>query len=323
MDSAHFSSQLSHLSDSLNEIIRIDPFSLLPREVNLRILGYLDAISLGRAAQVSKSWKALADDDLLWRRMCGQHIDRKCEKCGWGLPLLERKRLKVELKDRSPAVMLGVGEHLHGHGHSHMHLGGVTREETLEGLAKASELVDPVEAGSVLGKRGGGVESSDTEESEVGLGVKRTRRRRGSGGVEGKLLTREVRLTRPWKTVYCERLKVERNWRKGRCTTKLLKVRSAAHLYSKLIVAGSHRWSHVLAVSHRSYFPVIPRSHHWLVRPDCPNLESAHWRPHPSSPRTRPRSTVPPIRSTSPFYRRNGRDRAAVELASRRVPSSP
>jgi hypothetical protein len=103
------SSQLSHLSDSLNTIIRIDPFSLLPREVNLRILGYLDAISLGRAAQVSKSWKALADDDLLWRRMCGQHIERKCEKCGWGLPLLERRRLKVELNEGSPAAAISTG----------------------------------------------------------------------------------------------------------------------------------------------------------------------------------------------------------------------
>jgi F-box/WD-40 domain protein MET30 len=37
-------------------------------------------------------------------------------------------------------------------------------------------------------------------------------------------LTREVRLTRPWKTVYCERLLVERNWRKGRFTSKTLKV---------------------------------------------------------------------------------------------------
>lgn len=34
----------------------------------------------------------------------------------------------------------------------------------------------------------------------------------------------DVRFTRPWKDVYCERLVVERNWRKGRCRTKTLKV---------------------------------------------------------------------------------------------------
>jgi F-box/WD-40 domain protein MET30 len=44
---------------------------------------------------------------------------------------------------------------------------------------------------------------------------------KGASGTGG--LTREVRLTRPWKTVYCERLVVERNWRKGRCKTTTLK----------------------------------------------------------------------------------------------------
>ena len=68
--------------------IRIDPFTLFPADVSLRVLGYLDAISLGRAAQVSKLWRSLADNDLLWRNMCEQHIERKCEKCGWGLPRL-------------------------------------------------------------------------------------------------------------------------------------------------------------------------------------------------------------------------------------------
>lgn len=37
-------------------------------------------------------------------------------------------------------------------------------------------------------------------------------------------LSREVRMTRPWKSVYCERLVVERNWRKGRCKMTTLKV---------------------------------------------------------------------------------------------------
>jgi hypothetical protein len=33
-----------------------------------------------------------------------------------------------------------------------------------------------------------------------------------------------ARMTKPWKSVYCERLVVERNWRKGRCKTTTLKV---------------------------------------------------------------------------------------------------
>ncbi len=197
----------------------------------MRILGYLDAISLGRAAQVSKSWKALADDDLLWRRMCGQHIDRKCEKCGWGLPLLERKRLKVELKDRSPAAAVGVGGHEHGHGTSRV----ITRVEALGGkvpdlgLAKSGYLMGvaplscdptfPVATGSKRSAPSSSVVSSTT--------VKKAKMDGSDSESEGSStgsLTREVRLTRPWKTVYCERLVVERNWRKGRCSTKILRV---------------------------------------------------------------------------------------------------
>lgn len=229
-----FSSQLSHLSDSLNQIIRIDPFSLLPRETSLRILGYLDAFSLGRAAQVSRSWKALADDDLLWRRMCGQHIDRKCDKCGWGLPLLERKRLRVELKDRSPA---GLVEHDHKHENENGQSRLVTRDQVLSsntntvssivGLKScdtpAMYLFPPnVSAGTSKGIKRAGPESSTSAAKKVKVN--------GSDS-EAEIikpsnasLTREVRLTRPWKTVYCERLMVERNWRKGRCSTKVLKV---------------------------------------------------------------------------------------------------
>ncbi|BEJ18157.1 hypothetical protein CspHIS471_0704340 [Cutaneotrichosporon sp. HIS471] len=221
-------SQLSHLSDSLNKIIRIDPFSLVPREVSLRILGYLDAISLGRAAQVSRSWKALADDDLLWRRMCGQHIDRKCDKCGWGLPLLERKRLKVELKDRSPAAAMGIAGHgSHGHdgiqqlmtrsealGVAHSHAHADTRSVVCESaIPSTSSLKRPAESSSAEAPRrekrartdGNGSDS----ENEIALPAGH--------------LSREVRLTRPWKSVYCERLVVERNWRKGRCQLKTLK----------------------------------------------------------------------------------------------------
>lgn len=238
-EEADDSSQLSHLSDSLNQIIRIDPFSLLPREVNLRILGYLDAISLGRAAQVNKSWKALADDDLLWRRMCGQHIDRKCEKCGWGLPLLERRRLKVELKDRSPSAAVGIGHHDHSHDdhshHGHEPIKLVTRVEALGGKApsqiqeifNARKLCDS--ASSLSWNVGAKRSAPSSPTVATGSVVKKIKTESGSDSETEASAVKvenagEARLTRPWKTVYCERLVVERNWRKGRCQTKTLKV---------------------------------------------------------------------------------------------------
>ncbi|KIJ29891.1 hypothetical protein M422DRAFT_268674, partial [Sphaerobolus stellatus SS14] len=88
-------SQLSLLTDQLQHLIRLDPFLVLPREVSLQILKNLDAISLGRAAQVSRHWRSLADDDVLWRNICEQHIDKKCTKCGWGLPLLGKRRQRT------------------------------------------------------------------------------------------------------------------------------------------------------------------------------------------------------------------------------------
>ncbi|CAJ0907106.1 12057_t:CDS:2 [Entrophospora sp. SA101] len=83
--------QLSILSDKIKKLNRIDFFKDLPQEVSLQILSYLDAISLCKAAQVSKKWQELADDNAVWKRICMQHIDKKCNKCGWGLPLLENQ----------------------------------------------------------------------------------------------------------------------------------------------------------------------------------------------------------------------------------------
>ncbi|KAG0170640.1 hypothetical protein DFQ30_002211 [Apophysomyces sp. BC1015] len=86
------SSQLSFLSDALPPLLRIDFTVIFPPELCIQIFTYLDAQSLCAAAQVSHRWQRFADDDILWHRMCEQHIDRKCTKCGWGLPLLSRKR---------------------------------------------------------------------------------------------------------------------------------------------------------------------------------------------------------------------------------------
>nr|CAG8600230.1 264_t:CDS:2 [Entrophospora candida] len=86
------STQLSFLSNRLEDLNRIDFIAHLPEELSLHILSYLDATSLCHAAQVSKPWKLLADDDQVWHKLCEQHIDKKCYKCGWGLPLLEKRK---------------------------------------------------------------------------------------------------------------------------------------------------------------------------------------------------------------------------------------
>ncbi|CDO55499.1 hypothetical protein DV495_000722 [Geotrichum candidum] len=86
--------QLSQVAAMLDNALRLDFITALPVEIAFKILTYLDSSSLCRAAMVSRAWKRMADDDIVWHRLCEQHIDKKCTKCGWGLPLLEKKRLR-------------------------------------------------------------------------------------------------------------------------------------------------------------------------------------------------------------------------------------
>lgn len=77
----------------LDEAIRIDFLVALPPELGVKVLTYLDSRALCRAAQVSRAWRRMADDDMVWHRLCEQHIEKRCATCGWGLPLLEKRRL--------------------------------------------------------------------------------------------------------------------------------------------------------------------------------------------------------------------------------------
>jgi F-box/WD-40 domain protein MET30 len=95
--------QLSLVSREVNEALKIDFITALPVEIAQKILCYLDTVSLTKAAQVSQRWRMLADSDAVWVRMCEQHVNRKCTKCGWGLPLLERKRLRHYTRARQLA----------------------------------------------------------------------------------------------------------------------------------------------------------------------------------------------------------------------------
>ncbi|KAJ2773910.1 ubiquitin-binding SDF ubiquitin ligase complex subunit met30 [Coemansia nantahalensis] len=87
--------QLSYLNRVVPQQLRVDFLAAAPADISLKILSYLDATSLCQAAQVSRIWAALANADILWHRMCAQHIDKICRKCGWGLPLLGRTSRRV------------------------------------------------------------------------------------------------------------------------------------------------------------------------------------------------------------------------------------
>ncbi|KAI9178904.1 hypothetical protein H9P43_005566 [Blastocladiella emersonii ATCC 22665] len=95
--------QLTTVHRAIAPNMRMDIVGMLPVELSLRVLQYLDARSLCRAAQVSHAWARLANADEVWHRMCLQHIDKKCSKCGWGLPLLTRKRKRRCVSDPAGA----------------------------------------------------------------------------------------------------------------------------------------------------------------------------------------------------------------------------
>ncbi|AJP39422.1 AVB_G0027240.mRNA.1.CDS.1 [Saccharomyces cerevisiae] len=88
--------QLSYISSHVTHMIKIDFISILPQELSMKILSYLDCQSLCNATRVCRKWQKLADDDRVWYHMCEQHIDRKCPNCGWGLPLLHMKRARIQ-----------------------------------------------------------------------------------------------------------------------------------------------------------------------------------------------------------------------------------
>ncbi|BGP16768.1 hypothetical protein JCM10213_002161 [Rhodosporidiobolus nylandii] len=244
-------SQLSFLQEALNLEMRLDPVELLPREVTLKIFGYLDAISLGRAAQVSRAWKGMADDDLLWRTMCEQHIERKCEKCGWGLPLLgERRRkarlamdalptskagesiqgrdseLKKMLQETATSAAQAQAVHQHEHHHDEFEQHHAEPDETRmvvdPSSASTSSAPIPIAAAAAA--------QSDFHRSKRAKTNSPSPSRPGSPRLTADHpasacpaeLPPALPLTRPWKHVYCERLAIERNWRRGTCAATVL-----------------------------------------------------------------------------------------------------
>ncbi|XP_070689118.1 F-box/WD repeat-containing protein 8 [Pempheris klunzingeri] len=70
---------LDQLIEDLNEVNDIPFFDVeLPYELASKIFQYLNCTELGRCAQVSRAWRVLAEDGVLWFRMCtseGYHRD--------------------------------------------------------------------------------------------------------------------------------------------------------------------------------------------------------------------------------------------------------
>ncbi|KAI9741058.1 MAG: hypothetical protein M1834_002771 [Cirrosporium novae-zelandiae] len=186
-------SQLSFISANVRDMIRIDFISALPAEISFKILCYLDTTSLCKAAQVSRRWRTLADDDVVWHKMCEQHIDRKCTKCGWGLPLLERKRLRASKRQ-------------------------IQLRASGRGLNEWSPNITPTP--------GTPVECSETSQctsSKRKLEYNDEIRTNIPVQPCQKPITVHTPQAQSWKAVYRDRYKVGTNWKYGRCSLKIFK----------------------------------------------------------------------------------------------------
>ncbi|KAL8706097.1 MAG: hypothetical protein Q9201_000799 [Fulgogasparrea decipioides] len=188
--------QLSYLSSNVRELIRIDFLTAFPPEISFRVLSYLDTTSLCKAAQVSQRWRTLADDDVVWHKMCEQHIDRKCTKCGWGLPLLERKRLRASKRQLQLRAR--------GRGFNEWSPDITPGQETLpsqDEQASASETAKSTSASE-------GQEHRDRQHALC-------KRPEENPYFKPRF--------RPWKDVYKDRFKVGINWKHGRYSTKIFR----------------------------------------------------------------------------------------------------
>ncbi|KAK9460130.1 WD40-repeat-containing domain protein [Lipomyces oligophaga] len=71
-------STLSFVADFVSPLLKVDPFRVLPNEICLRILSYIDdPKTLARASQVSKHWALILSDDVTWRSLCDSLITSK------------------------------------------------------------------------------------------------------------------------------------------------------------------------------------------------------------------------------------------------------
>ncbi|KAK8074982.1 E3 ubiquitin ligase complex SCF subunit scon-2 [Apiospora hydei] len=180
--------QLSLVSREVSEQLKIDFLSALPTELSFKILSSLDCVSLCKAAQVSRRWRLLADDDQVWHHMCQQHIDRKCTACGWGLPRLEKRRLRdwkkqqqLLLEQQTQALVVDVTD--------------VDTNSSAAGAASPAKRSAPAHEEDDRAKR----QCVHNERSSP------------------------ERKFRPWKTVYKERFQVGSNWKYGRCSMKVFR----------------------------------------------------------------------------------------------------
>ena len=69
---------LGFVANFVGPRLKRDPFSVLPNELCLRILTFIEGPrTLARSSQVSRRWRELVSDDMAWKSLCERHAYRR------------------------------------------------------------------------------------------------------------------------------------------------------------------------------------------------------------------------------------------------------
>ncbi|XP_063277349.1 F-box/WD repeat-containing protein 7 isoform X1 [Prinia subflava] len=120
--------QVKHMMQVIEPQFQRDFISLLPKELALYVLSYLEPRDLLQAAQTCRYWRILAEDNLLWREKCKEegideplHIKRrKVIKPGfihspWKSAYIRQHRIDTNWRRgelKSPKVLKGHDDHV-------------------------------------------------------------------------------------------------------------------------------------------------------------------------------------------------------------------
>lgn len=123
--------QVRHMMQVIEPQFQRDFISLLPKELALSVLAFLDPRDLLRAAQTCRNWRFLADDNLLWKDKCrSAGIDnlrdfpatrrkgcRGFGNCGspWKQAYMRQHNIKMNWRTkpiRPPKVLKGHDDHV-------------------------------------------------------------------------------------------------------------------------------------------------------------------------------------------------------------------
>ncbi|XP_051982323.1 F-box/WD repeat-containing protein 7 isoform X2 [Xyrauchen texanus] len=120
--------QVKHMMQVIEPQFQRDFISLLPRELALHVLSFLEPKDLLQAAQTCRYWRILAEDNLLWREKCKEegideplHIKRrKVIKPGfthspWKSAYIRQHRIDTNWRRgdlKSPKVLKGHDDHV-------------------------------------------------------------------------------------------------------------------------------------------------------------------------------------------------------------------